>query len=360
MMQMQEKRNSSLDGVRAIAITLVVASHTGILGQGGLGNAIFFCLSGFLAAIPFKQDVEKDFLSIKTILNYYLNRLIRILPVYYVVIGTVYVATGRFFGNKITLLKNMLFIENFSHLWFLQQEMLMYFCLPFIFILIALIKKLVKFKYNDILCGTILVILTFLANEYLTADVFYLNGNGMYQKFRIGQFLIGTALGYLYKSYKMSTIDLSKNKAVNIICECMVFAFLLFTILSSEHIAKCYIDSYEGFYIGWQLPMFCTILAALFILALLLNPKGLLVQIIGSKPVSYIGRISFVIYLVHMFFVPFFKFGSDKRNFLSVYLVSLCIAVVLHVIVEKPSIILAKNKKIREVISYFQNLFASL
>ena len=90
MMQMQEKRNSSLDGVRAIAITLVVASHTGILGQGGLGNAIFFCLSGFLAAIPFKQDVEKDFLSIKTILNYYLNRLIRILPVYYVVIGTVY------------------------------------------------------------------------------------------------------------------------------------------------------------------------------------------------------------------------------------------------------------------------------
>ena len=185
-MQMQEKRNSSLDGVRAIAITLVVASHTGILGQGGLGNAIFFCLSGFLAAIPFKQDVEKDFLSIKTILNYYLNRLIRILPVYYVVIGTVYVATGRFFGNKITLLKNMLFIENFSHLWFLQQEMLMYFCLPFIFILIALIKKLVKFKYNDILCGTILVILAFLANEYLTADVFYLNGNGMYQKFRIG------------------------------------------------------------------------------------------------------------------------------------------------------------------------------
>ena len=127
-----------------------------------------------------------------------------------------------------------------------------------------------------------------------------------------------------------------------------------------KSLGKLYIDSYEGYYIGWQLPMLCTILAALFILALLLHPKGIVAQIIGSKLLSYIGRISFVIYLVHMFFVPFLKFGSDIRSFLSVYLVSLCIAVVLHIMVEKPSIILAKNKKIREVMEYFQNLVASL
>ena len=42
-------RINSLDGLRFLAITLIIASHCNFLNQGGLGNDIFFALSGFFA-----------------------------------------------------------------------------------------------------------------------------------------------------------------------------------------------------------------------------------------------------------------------------------------------------------------------
>lgn len=80
--QTLSKRNTSLDGLRALAITLIVASHCNFLNQGGLGNAIFFCLSGFLAVSPFSQDGEERFSSLPKIGQYYWNRIMRIIPAF--------------------------------------------------------------------------------------------------------------------------------------------------------------------------------------------------------------------------------------------------------------------------------------
>lgn len=345
------KRNNALDGIRAVAITLVVASHTGILAQGGFGNAMFFCLSGFLSAIPFKDDVEKDYLSVKHTMTYYLNRLIRILPVYYVVIGFVYGLSRGFFSDKIHFLKNMLFMDAYSHLWFLQQEMYMYFCMPFIFILLAVIKRIFKVKYNDLLCAVLLFVMAFLANKYLTMKILYLQG-----VFRIGQFMIGLAFGYLYKVYRKSSIDISKYKAVKILCELVVFGFLVFTVISSEQILSLYDPAYQEYYIGWNRPMLCTVLTGLAIFALLVHAKGICARILGCKPIAYIGQISFIVYLIHMFLIYYLKFGTSVRDFLGVYAVSICIAAMLHTIVEKPSIILAKTLSMKKVFQYYREL----
>ena len=82
---MKQIRFDQLDGVRAFAILLVVASHTsafGMTGQGGLGVAIFFTLSGFLLVIPIIPDGEERFCSISSILIFYLKRALSLFPSY--------------------------------------------------------------------------------------------------------------------------------------------------------------------------------------------------------------------------------------------------------------------------------------
>ena len=295
-------------------------------------------------------------MSIRKILNYYFNRLVRILPIYYVIIGTIYVVTGGFFASPMNFLKNMLFIEANSHLWFLQQEMVMYLCMPFIFILVAGVKSIIRFKYNDLGCAVFLTVLAFIAYRYLTVDIFYLNGNGSHVELRLGQFLIGVALGYLYKAYRISKIDLSSSTVARVICDCIVAAFLAFAVLSSAQILGRINPDYQTFYIGWQMPMLCTTATAVLIAALLLSPSGLLARILGCKWSAYIGEISFGIYLIHMFLVPHFNFGSKIVNFIVLYLVSIVISTVLHIVVEKPSIVFAKSKSVKAVIEYYRSL----
>lgn len=356
MSEINKNRNHSLDGMRTVAITLIVASHTGILGQGGFGNAMFFCLSGFLSSIPFRQDVESTYLSIKEIIKYYFNRIMRIIPTFWVVIAAVYFLTRTFFSGKINFIENMFFIDGYMHLWFLQQQMLMYLMVPFIFLFILLVKKIFKFKYNDILCAAILLLVAFLAHNFLTADIFYLHGRGGPQQFRIGQFLIGMAFGYLYKAYKLSGIDLGKKVIVKGICEALVISFMLFAVVSSEHILKRLDSSFMGYYIGWEAPMLCTLLSGILILSLSIYPQGVFARFMSLRPITYIGEISFIIYLVHMFLIRYLNFGNEITNFMGVYIVSICIACVIQKLVEKPSIIFAKTKSLKAVVDYYKLL----
>jgi len=68
----------SLDGVRAIAVLLVMAQHLGYVYAGGLGVDIFFVLSGYLiTAILVSEFAATGEISLK---KFYARRALRILP----------------------------------------------------------------------------------------------------------------------------------------------------------------------------------------------------------------------------------------------------------------------------------------
>jgi len=85
---------SSLAGVRAIAVIMVVLSHDTLINQyffssprlhvGGIAVGVFFILSGFLAY----YILNKDFITFGSINynNYIFRRILRIWPAYFVVI----------------------------------------------------------------------------------------------------------------------------------------------------------------------------------------------------------------------------------------------------------------------------------
>ena len=89
-----DSRCVQIDGLRGIAALIVILSHTHILDQGGVANAVFFAITGFLFINPFRNDYERKFLSPKNILKFYYSRALRILPVYYTVLIGVVLITG--------------------------------------------------------------------------------------------------------------------------------------------------------------------------------------------------------------------------------------------------------------------------
>ena len=68
----------ALDGIRAIAVLLVMANHTGFFHAGRLGVDIFFVLSGYLiTAILVSEFSANGRINLK---KFYVRRALRILP----------------------------------------------------------------------------------------------------------------------------------------------------------------------------------------------------------------------------------------------------------------------------------------
>src|SRR5437588_1185775 len=69
-----------LDGLRGVAILLVLAFHLGPLPGGFLGVDIFFVLSGFLITSLLMEEWQSSgFINLK---QFYLRRALRLLPAF--------------------------------------------------------------------------------------------------------------------------------------------------------------------------------------------------------------------------------------------------------------------------------------
>ncbi len=138
----------SLDGVRALAIIMVMAFHAGILQFGWMGVQLFFVLSGYLiTSILWKDKFQGGPVSGK-FKKFWARRILRIFPLYFgflLVIGLIYLLT-RFpsyfpasapylftYTYNYTRLQ-MGWIGNplFTHLWSLSIEEQFYLLYPFL------------------------------------------------------------------------------------------------------------------------------------------------------------------------------------------------------------------------------------
>src|SRR4028119_1265646 len=76
----------SLDGIRTIAFLIVFVSHAGAthLVPGGFGVTVFFFLSGYLITTLLRREYEEN--QVINLKHFYLRRLVRILPGFYLVL----------------------------------------------------------------------------------------------------------------------------------------------------------------------------------------------------------------------------------------------------------------------------------
>jgi peptidoglycan/LPS O-acetylase OafA/YrhL len=79
----------SLDGLRAISILIVFLSHAGLshIVPGVFGVTVFFFLSGFLITTLMRMEAERT--GTLNLSNFYLRRVIRIFPPFFLVLGII-------------------------------------------------------------------------------------------------------------------------------------------------------------------------------------------------------------------------------------------------------------------------------
>jgi peptidoglycan/LPS O-acetylase OafA/YrhL len=142
---MSENRIPSLDGLRAISISLVILSHLvkwkhislEVLGSyGALGVFIFFVLSGYLITSILLREYERS--SAINLAQFYLRRAFRIFPAAFVFLAVVtvlywhqmkwfHIAAAVFYVANRDITRPWIF----GHLWSLSIEEQFYLLWPF-------------------------------------------------------------------------------------------------------------------------------------------------------------------------------------------------------------------------------------
>lgn len=143
---LQRSHLPSLDGIRAIAVFLVVFYHLGVPGiPGGMGVLIFFVLSGFLITwLLLKEEERFGHISLKL---FYARRTLRIFPAFYVywflIIGLSIISSRHIFRAQAVC--SFFYISNYyqaifgdpntglSHTWSLGVEEQFYLVWPVTF-----------------------------------------------------------------------------------------------------------------------------------------------------------------------------------------------------------------------------------
>lgn len=84
----------SLDGIRAVSFLIVFLSHAGLKGKvpGYFGLSVFFLLSGYLITTLLRLEFDQhETIGLK---QFYLRRVFRIFPPFYLVLLVAYLLTG--------------------------------------------------------------------------------------------------------------------------------------------------------------------------------------------------------------------------------------------------------------------------
>lgn len=145
----EKGRIGAIDGLRAIAMTMVVLQHCGLMPFGWMGVWLFYVISGFVVCSTFHSRASKGGASYGAIVADFMGRrAVRIWPVYFLYIAgcaAFLVLTGALF-NGMDLVTMAGFVYNwqmifqfagplsnwpaFQHLWTISVEQQFYLLFP--------------------------------------------------------------------------------------------------------------------------------------------------------------------------------------------------------------------------------------
>ncbi len=279
---------NALDGLRGIAVLMVIAEHTWprFSGLGISGVWIFMTLSGFLLARPFVLHPDRA-LSIRSWQLFFMRRVQRIVPVYYLYIIIVFLVSGLYDDA----IRHFLFVQGSGHLWVVPQEMLFYLVTPGLMLCNALI-----FRGRPLLIAGNLALLMILANRFLTVDVFYLYGmNNIKIQAYAGIFFAGVIASYIYYGdYTVPGSSILKKKGTETFFAILVILILFFFFACSNEQLWGGYRRLSTTYFSWF-----GVGAALLILSILQAGKSIIIHFLSWVPLRAISVVSFSIYIFH-------------------------------------------------------------
>ena len=357
------KRIFGLDIMRAVAILLVVFSHTlwivpgakGLIPDllslaGVIGVEIFFVLSGFLIGrIVFKLFVKNDF-NFNKIKYFWIRRWFRTLPNYYLIL-ILNILLVIYLGNELpqNLWQYFFFLQNFawemplffSESWSLPIEEFAYIIGPILLYTLVYLKvKTDKKKLFAII--TIGIILFFIFTKIIynsaisNSDMMFWNINlKIITIYRIDAIYYGVLASYIAM---INPKKWQNSRWISFLLGVLIFGVLNFIIPTQ----RVFIESHPFFWNVLYLPI--NSIAIAFCLPLLSTIKSSHRFIL--IPITYISVISYSMYLLHYsivlqllkHFIPSEGLAKfDVFVYISVYIIStILLSYFLYRIYEKP------------------------
>jgi peptidoglycan/LPS O-acetylase OafA/YrhL len=290
-------RNTALQGLRAIAVIMVVLYHLEISGfKGGyLGVDIFFVLSGF---IIFKLNYEK-LKSLKDWFEFLKRRIFRIYPALFVVCTiSIFAAvtilppplleqSAKHYLSALTFVSNFVFrsesgyfdvgsdLKPFLHTWSLSLEWQAYILGGLLIVMLSRLQK--KVFMRTVLLGTGLSLtFTLILSEHKNLIFFML-------PFRVWEFGLGILAAHLSdRNVVCVSNEILRFRGVieKTILTLLLSLVILLPLYSFEH------DTLHAFIV-------CLLTATY--LALIGNRNNLL----NWYPIQFLGNISYSVYLIH-------------------------------------------------------------
>ena len=299
----QLKYIKELDGMRAIAVILVIIAHwfpiqlVNEIGFGPIGVEIFFVLSGFLITRillteRLRVESKEDLNRWSIIRNFMVRRALRIFPIYYLLLLGLILIRDFFpnpvfsdFGWYFFYLQNILVYKlqawpggKLSHLWTLAVEEQVYLIWPIILMFTPM--RLLKYMLWFILC--------FGAANYIFLDDMLI-GKSFTDVLTVAcvqGFSVGGLLAYFHLKGTVVFSNISKWFILAGLIAFLFFLLAVFKILPLFIGIRFYVDS----------------MASGLIAFLLISDESLLKKyFLGNQVLVGIGKISYGIYLFHNF-----------------------------------------------------------
>jgi peptidoglycan/LPS O-acetylase OafA/YrhL len=314
------ERVASLTGIRAIAALLVMLTHAayttgkythGYLGlvysRAEIGVAIFFVLSGFLLFGPWVKAAVAD-RPAPSVRRYAWRRVRRIMPAYIVTVLIAYVlyhfrVAGPNPGHTwIGLLRNLTlsqiytdhYLYSYLHqgltqMWSLAVEVAFYVVLPLLAYLLMVVLCRQRWRPGLLLAG--LSGLASITPGWLvlvhTTDLLP-DGARLWLPTYLLWFIAGMVLAVLQPM---------GIRAYAVIC--VPLAAVCYFIVSTP-IAGAPTTSPAELREGLFKAAFYAVIAALMVAPLALGDRGLYAKFLASRPMVFLGEISYEIFLIHL------------------------------------------------------------
>lgn len=342
----------NLNSLRGIAAVMVIISHLqgdsktlfAFENFGGLGVTIFFILSGFLIAYLLLMEKEKFFnINIK---DFYFRRMLRIWPLYFLILFFVYaivpIVFTHYYNGEInrfsikSLLMNIFFLTNITLImkltplvirviWSIGIEEQFYLMLPWI-------MKIREKQRLIIILGIIfffpLCKLCLVLYEKFTGSESLQIISSIITVTRFDCMAIGVLFGILSfsKQINLGNFHITYIFFIKRNVQFIIYILLFFSVVITLLIPSLFnITNYV--ILPW--------LFAICIINLATNDKSIIK--IENKIFNYLGKISFGLYLIHeivIFFLlplimPLIKdFNFVVKNFI-VYLFVFTLTIIL-------------------------------
>lgn len=297
------KQIPSLDGWRAIAITIVFIAHAGLgwIIPGGLGVTIFFFLSGYLITTLLIHEHQcNNSISVK---HFYIRRFLRLIPPLLVTLILVYTLTiaGTLKGGVSAsgFLSQLFYFANYYSLyfdkgsttpagtgvfWSLAVEEHFYVVFPFAFALLYKDKDRTTLTYS--LVGVCVIALLW---RYILVTQLAASHNVTYYSTdtRIDSIVYGCILALFKNPANLQ----NKRTSLNASDYALIFVAILLLIFTLTFRNAVFRETFRYSLQGIAL-------APLFFYSIAFSKEKLFIPL-NTQWVKKIGQLSYSIYLIH-------------------------------------------------------------